>query len=242
MRGVLRRIKRKLTWRLFYSAEERRHSLVGPARLWRMKRDFQIAFLKKAGLEPRHHLLDLGCGTLRGGIPLIDYLETGHYFGIEARKDVLDEGRRELQEAGLAAKKPCLLAGKDMSSVDLAQDFDHIWAFSVLIHMKDRILRDTLRFAAAHLRPGGLFHGNVNIGDRPDRSWQGFPCVSRPLAFYQEAAADCGLAVADLGPLTAFGHRVPDKSEEEQAGHRMLRMWQEDGGAPGPDAGSIGSP
>ncbi len=237
MRGVLRRIKRKLARRLFCSAEERRHSLVGPPRLWRMKRDFQIGFLKEAGLRPGHFLLDLGCGTLRGGIPLIDYLEPGRYFGIEAREEVLDEGRKELADSGLARKEPRLIVASDMSSLDLPQEFDHIWAFSVLIHMKDRILLDTLCFAAAHLRPGGLFHGNVNTGERPDRSWQGFPTVSRPLAFYQEAAASCGLAVANLGPLTALGHRVPGKSEDEQAGHVMLRMWRKDGGAPGPRAG-----
>ena len=59
-----------------------RHSLVGPAHLWEIKRAFQIQFLQSVGLTPDQYLLDMGCGTLRGGIPIIKYLEPGHYYGI----------------------------------------------------------------------------------------------------------------------------------------------------------------
>jgi hypothetical protein len=46
-----------------------------------MKRDFQIKFLIEAGLEPEHYFCDLGCGTLRVGLPVIEYLAPGRYFG-----------------------------------------------------------------------------------------------------------------------------------------------------------------
>ena len=62
-----------------YTSKERRHAMVGPAKLWKMKRDFQIKFLKKSGLLPKHYLLDIGCGTLRGGIPFIEYLDEKKY-------------------------------------------------------------------------------------------------------------------------------------------------------------------
>lgn len=89
---------------LFATSSEKRHSLVGPPHLWKMKRDFQIQFLKHVGLQPEHYLLDIGCGTLRGGIPIIEYLEEQHYHGVEVRDSVLEAGRRELQEADLKAK------------------------------------------------------------------------------------------------------------------------------------------
>ena len=89
MKNALRRVRSRLT-SMLQPAEERRHSLVGPPDLWEMKREFQIRFLRQAGLSPEHYLLDIGCGTLRGGIPLIDYLETGHYFGLESRQQGLD--------------------------------------------------------------------------------------------------------------------------------------------------------
>ena len=55
--------------------QARRHGLVGRPELWQQKRDFQIAFLREHGLLPAHVLVDLGCGTLRGGIPIIAYLD-----------------------------------------------------------------------------------------------------------------------------------------------------------------------
>ncbi len=89
----------RLIRRLFRSkkASTERHSHVGAPEGWELKRRFQIDFLKKQGLKPEHYLLDIGCGTLRGGIPIIDYLDKGHYYGIEVRDFVLDEGRKELQ-------------------------------------------------------------------------------------------------------------------------------------------------
>ncbi|MGC2692617.1 MAG: class I SAM-dependent methyltransferase, partial [Desulfobaccales bacterium] len=100
--------------------------------------------MKDHGLKPEHYLMDIGCGTLRGGIPLIDYLKEGHYFGIETRKEVLDEGRMELKEAGLNWKSPTLLTTEQFTKGGILQKFDFIWAFSVLIHMTDEILNDTL--------------------------------------------------------------------------------------------------
>jgi len=49
-----------------------------------MKRRFQIDFFRRQGLRPDQTLFDLGCGTLRGGIPIIDYLEPGFYTGTPA--------------------------------------------------------------------------------------------------------------------------------------------------------------
>ena len=44
-------------------------------------RRFQIAFLKERGLVPSSQLLEIGCGPLTGGIPIIEYLEPGNYVG-----------------------------------------------------------------------------------------------------------------------------------------------------------------
>lgn len=221
VRTVVRALKRRVML-LCLSEIELRHSLVGPAKLWKMKREFQINFLKEVGLEPRHYLLDIGCGTLRGGIPLIEYLNEERYFGIERRKEVLDEGRKELAERGLTNKKPQLIVA-DISNVSLAQEFDFIWAFSVLIHMHNHILYDALNFISKHLSDTGFFYANVQIGNKADRHWQGFPLVWRSLSFYEEACSRNRLAVSDVGPLKGFGHLSGDKSQDE---HRMLKVWK----------------
>jgi SAM-dependent methyltransferase len=227
-RDMFAKARRWLEWLFVYTSAERRHSKVGPPELWEMKRDFQIQFLKRTGLEPQHYLLDLGCGTLRGGIPIIEYLKKGHYFGVEVRQEVLDEGRKELRESKLVDKEPTLVATGDISSLNLEKKFECIWAFSVLIHMEDKILYDALGFVRRHLKDDGCFYGNVNFGDRPDKSVGrlGFPVVHRSLRFYEEACSRNGLRVEDLGPLTDFGHHLPDKTVRQQAGQRMLKVWK----------------
>jgi cyclopropane fatty-acyl-phospholipid synthase-like methyltransferase len=201
------RLVRKL--QLVLSPARQRHALVGPAHLWKAKRAFQIQFLKQVGLQPHHYLLDIGCGTLRGGVPMIAYLEKGHYFGIESRADVLEEGKQELAQSHLEHKEPILVAASDVSHVNLRQHFDYIWAFSVLIHMTDKILGDCLNLIQSHLAYDGYFYANAKIGPRVDGTWgkfPEFPLVTRSLEFYQEISERNGLHLTDMGPLKALGH------------------------------------
>jgi len=220
MRHLLAKLIRRIS-SLTQTKEERRHALVGPAKLWKMKRDFQIRFLSDMDLKPRHYLFEIGCGTLRGGVPLIQYLENGHYFGVEVREEVLDEGRKELREVGLEGKNPTLLLSPKIAQLTVNRKFDYIWAFSVLIHMNDKILNDTLSFVSKHLSEEGVFYANVIIGDRKEGDWQGFPVVTRPFDFYSQACTMNGLVVSDLGPLKELGHIAKVESQDSQ---RMLKI------------------
>lgn len=188
------------------SSLERRQGMVGPSHLWKMKRDFQINFLKSIGMVPESYVLDLGCGVLRGGLAIIEYLNPGHYYGLESRHAVLQEGMRALQEAGLQSKAPTLLAIDDLSRAALDRKFDLIWAFSVLIHMHDGILDSCLDFASRHLASNGRMYANVNIGNARDGHWQEFPLVNRSHDFYTAAAERHNLQVIEIGTLRSLGH------------------------------------
>ena len=221
MKRFLRAIKQRLK-SLTQSRMERRHGRVGPPELWKMKRDFQIQFLKSAKLEPHHYFLDIGCGTLRGGLPVIDYLQVGRYYGVDVRPEVLDEARKELREAKLQDKTPTLLATSDIGELVINQQFDFIWAFSVLIHLDDDILHDTIRFVARHLSDDGTFYCNVNVGEtRDEGKWEGFPVVRRSLRFYQDACAAHGLSASDIGSVKDHGHV---SNFEAQDSGRMLEI------------------
>ncbi len=207
-RARARRAGRRLRLRLDMRTSTRRAALVGDPERWEAQRRFQFEFLTSRGLAPSHRLLDIGCGALRGGIPLIEYLNTGRYTGIEARAAVLDEGAKELAESGLEHKRPVLINASDPAQVHLAAPVDFAWAFMVLIHMPDEIVDGYLALIAKSLSESGQFYGNVNLGDRPEGSWQGFPVVSRSRDFYERLAASRGLTVEEVGTLESLGHRV----------------------------------
>ncbi|MDH3520354.1 MAG: class I SAM-dependent methyltransferase, partial [Myxococcales bacterium] len=198
-----------------------RHALVGTPELWELKRRFQIEFLEREGLRPQHQLLDIGCGTLRGGIPLIAYLEKGHYTGVDVREEALAEGRKELRGAGLCEKEPRLLAVNDLGSLALAQKFDVVWAFSVFFHMDDAILESCMAFVARHLTDTGALYANVNLGSQPAGSWREFPCLWRESRAYRELGERHGLRVVDLGVLGELGH---DSGRPAHDNQHMLRF------------------
>ncbi|WP_353866846.1 class I SAM-dependent methyltransferase [Svornostia abyssi] len=229
---------RKLVMRVSPSA--RRHAQVGPPQAWKAKRDFQIAFLKQRGLLPEHRLLDFGCGTLRGGIPLIAYLEPGNYVGLDAREEVLPEAREELRAAGMEERRPLLLVSEhpDEAPFPAGMRFDRIWAFSVLIHLSDDILERALRMIAERLTPDGEFYANVNIGQRPELTWERFPVVTRPLSFYRGAAARHGLSVDTVGTLATLGERSGAGGEQVMLCFTRASEVAVSAGAGGADAGA----
>ena len=219
--SLWRRVERRLR-RRFPSRAQKRHELVGPAHVWREKRDFQIAFLRRNGLLPSSTLLDIGCGTLRGGVPIIDYLDSGNYTGVDVRSDIEAEARSELSEHGLDDKRPNLLYGAEIAALDLETHFDFAWAHSVLFHMTDEHLDACLAFVRRHLQPYGVFFANVSLGDHAADSWREFPLIWRSLDEYRGAASKAGFELYDLGTLGSIDRHITVGADQNMLRFRVL--------------------
>ena len=103
---------------------------------WELGSAGQIALLKRYGIEPRHTVLDIGCGSLRGGLNVIAYLDVGNYTGVDISEEILAAGRTFLSEAGLADKKPLLLHTDNLAFKEVeGHTYDYLLAISVLTHM-----------------------------------------------------------------------------------------------------------
>ncbi|WP_310992299.1 class I SAM-dependent methyltransferase [Aequorivita marina] len=196
--------------------KEMRHKLVGPPNLWKMKQDFQILFLNSRGLKREDRLLDIGCGTLRGGIPIIRKLDRGNYCGIDVRENVLAEARKELKQECLEEKMPDLISFNDFASLEIDGDFDIVFAFSVLIHLEDSIAQECFHFVNKHISNSGFFYANVNIESNEEGNWQGFPVVFRTRKFYKKIAANANLEMIEIGRLMDLGHNSNQPLADKQ--------------------------
>jgi len=170
-----------------------RETMSGSRKDYQPHRASQIKFLLKYGLKRHHKFLDIGCGNLRGGLPIIKYLAKGNYYGIDCRQVAIDDGLAELKEKKLMKQFPKITTNTDFKDVDLNVRFDIIWAYRVLIHMTDDILDSCLDLVSKCLKKDGRFLCDVNIGDKEGGTWLEFPLIYRSVDFYKSVFAEAGL-------------------------------------------------
>src|SRR4051794_5404083 len=66
--------------------------LGGPLEWFETIGRLQFATLIREGLNPSSKVLDVGCGSLRAGYWLMNFLEPGRYFGINPRSQEVEQG------------------------------------------------------------------------------------------------------------------------------------------------------
>ena len=126
--------------------------------LWDDIGRLQFEFLKHEGLEPRHRLLDVGCGALRGGVHFVRHLDPGHYCGIDANASLIEAGQHELALAGLDDRGAELLADVDFNVAAFGQRFDFAIAVSLVTHLYFNHIQICLARVAQSLATGGRFY------------------------------------------------------------------------------------
>jgi SAM-dependent methyltransferase len=185
--------------------EQQLERMMGFPGQYQSHRVFQVALLKRLGLTPRKRLLEIGCGPLTLGVPIIAFLEKGNYCGIDVRPSVLNAAYRLISNNELADKNPRFIYSKSFGRDELAQEiFDWIVSFSVLYHLEDNLVGDLFTAVSNRLTLGGVYLANVNVEHAPSR-WLEFPFVQRPISYYQECAQRVGLVAQILGRGEDFG-------------------------------------
>jgi len=107
--------------------------------MWEVIGPLQFEFLTNKGMQPDHKMLDIGCGTLRGGIHCIKYLNSGNYYGLDISSKAIAFGKDFVAKEGLSDKQPQLIVSqnKDLKLEEFqGQKFDYIFAQSVFTHLK----------------------------------------------------------------------------------------------------------
>ena len=131
---------------------------VGPD--WVGTGKLQREFLVAQGLVPTSKLLDVGCGALRAGILLAQYLQPGGYYGIDVNESLIRAALvQELPQAGLADRVPAEnLRVTDRFECDFGVAFDFAIANSVFSHLPLNHMRLCLFQLSRVMAVGGRFY------------------------------------------------------------------------------------
>jgi SAM-dependent methyltransferase len=129
--------------------------------LWDVLGQLQLDFMIREGLKPHHKLLDIGCGSLRGGVHFIRYLDVGNYVGVDSNITLLDAGYEiELASCGLNERMPRenLICTSDFDPPFPDDAFDFALAQSVFTHVTLNTIRMCFERIAFKIKVDSAFY------------------------------------------------------------------------------------
>jgi hypothetical protein len=180
--------------------------------MWQQIGWLQFGYMVGSGLRPWHELLDVGCGSLRGGRHFVRFLEPGRYWGMDKERWLIEAGWKVLRAGNLLVKRPnlCISDGSfNLSFIPRGKTFHFALAQSVFTHLKPDEIKACLKAVMGRLRWGGEFHAtyfdsdSVDVGE-PHRFRDGERDIARyPFAFFHRLAQSCDAKVQMLGD---WGH------------------------------------
>jgi SAM-dependent methyltransferase len=208
---VKRTVKRLLPGRFYRYVDPGWHrKAVGG--MWEELGRLQLDFLVGQGLRPDHSFLDVGCGSLRGGVHFIRYLDAGRYYGFDRSPERLAAGRDvELPRYGLVDKRPVLEVIDDFGVERFGRAFDFALAQSVFTHIPLDVIELCLQNVGEVLAPGGRLYATFNersdaSADHVDRSELPYgkdPIVRYDFSAFEELCRGGPLSVDYIGE---WGH------------------------------------
>jgi cyclopropane fatty-acyl-phospholipid synthase-like methyltransferase len=169
---------------------------IGPPEDYDLVSAMTFGLLTTLGLRQHHHLLDIGCGSLRVGRLLIPYLNRGHYTGIEPNQWLVEEGiTHEIGFDLVKIKQPTFHYTSSADQLDATQLFDFAVAQSIFSHCGQDLLIDWLEQASRLLAPSGALVATFLIGEKdPEQNGWIYPeCVHYKVETMQTLATQKGL-------------------------------------------------
>jgi SAM-dependent methyltransferase len=179
----------------------------------------QLELLRKEGCLPSSSVLEVGCGCLNAGVPVMRYLDPVNYVGIEPNQWLLDAAmtRRSTRRL-IADRQPTFLRGTDFDATELGRTFDYVLSHSVLSHCAhhqldqfvgnvERVLATEGRIVASVRLAEGNAYGSTGTADCRDsmhEEWQYQDVSWFSLSTVAEAASRRGLIVIYKPEYTGF--------------------------------------
>jgi len=161
------------------------HAAVGG--MWEEIGKLQFDFIVNRGLQSHHRLLDIGCGTLRGGRHFIKHLNSGNYSGIDISSKAIEYAMQLVEQEGLSKKQPRLLVGRDLRFREFdGEVFDYLLAQSVFTHLKHEHIRECFQSISRIMNHDSVFF--FTFAEAVEFKQTGLKDFHYPFSFFQSLA------------------------------------------------------
>ncbi len=142
-------------------------TFVGPEQHYDVMAAIQFNLMTFLGLREGSFLLDVGCGSLRGGRLFIPYLLPGHYFGIEPEKWLVEEGvKNEIGRDLLEMRKPTFSNDINFTLTTFGRKFDFLLAQSIFSHAPASQVKRCLSEAEKVMHEESIFAATFCEGEK----------------------------------------------------------------------------
>lgn len=126
----------------------------GDGDMWERIGRLQFDFLRARGLQTQHVLLDFACGSLRGGIHFIPYLDAGNYLGFDKSFDLVAMGvMNELGHERFTERRPEFVINGRFDLSEFTKKPDFVIAQSIFTHLVPDDIRRSLAAIATVSKP-----------------------------------------------------------------------------------------
>lgn len=166
--------------------------------MWEEIGELQFDFLVNSGMKAGHKMLDIGCGTLRGGRHFINYLEKGNYHGMDISAKAIEAGKELLKNEGLTAKTPVLLLSekKNLKFEEFqSKTFDFILAQSVFTHLMPAQIEECFANIGKVMLDNSAFFFTYNRGEAYQQTT--VKDFVYPLSFFEDLSKKYSLRLED---------------------------------------------
>jgi len=133
---------------------------------WEEMGELQFNFLVRQGLTPADCLLDIACGSLRGGVHFINFLDIGNYLGIDKENKLIELGiEKELGKEIYENKKPEFVVSDNFEFEKFSKKPRFSIAQSLFTHLIPKDICLCFEKLREFVEPGHIFFATFFEGD-----------------------------------------------------------------------------
>ncbi|NQV81982.1 MAG: class I SAM-dependent methyltransferase [Alphaproteobacteria bacterium] len=175
-----------------------------------------LEFLVKLGLEPHHHLHEIGVGYGRSSRWLVGYLDAGHYSGNDPSAGRLEVARQHFLTSGVADKNPTLIcnSNNDMDWLN-GRKVDYVFCHHVTGHLPPEDVETIFKNLHHMMHEKTIMF--FSYTERTDKAItrESVKTWTQNLEFYRSIADKAGLDLLDVEEIVPGLTQVATIAEEK---------------------------